>query len=82
MPSGGSQAAPDHPDWGLHANLHDDAESLQNAALDGSQAPDSVQTYLDTYYRRAGICLLPGESADTNMADNAYDSHRWVQTCG
>jgi hypothetical protein len=61
--------------------MHDNAESLYNRAASSSTVPDNVVVYLDVNYGRAAICVIPGETFDTAMNDNDYDSHQWVHSC-
>lgn len=68
------------PDW-TAKRMHDDADSLFNNARTSTTVRDNVQVYKDVGYKRAGVCVEPGETFDAGMNDNDYDSHRWVHSC-
>lgn len=65
--------------WG--DGMHDNAESVKNAATSSTTVPDNVVVYMDVNYGRADICVRPGETFDAGMDDNDYDSHQWIHSC-
>ncbi len=63
----------------LGRNMHDDADSVFNNGKPVTL--DSVNVYEDINYGDFDICVDRGETYDTAMDDNDYDSHKWVDHC-